>query len=244
MPPALKDSPARSIGLRYTTSPQVAHSKDVVESDNEQDAVIYTLQNNLTRFARANNRKLLLQTFHNSKYLESVPIEEGEIPEVSDEDLEEMEAFIDESTVILNEHEVSSTRNLSLTTLLKSLVGQLCEGIPDDSELTYKILMSRLTNSTDAFFALQDLIGSSTIVLKQAHETKRPPPPGTPTLDIYQANGVIHCRVVQVVHLALFRKSDLTVNKPWMWLTCTVQERFNFSTQESVRHVSVEAPQF
>jgi hypothetical protein len=237
---------------KVTSQAQMSSSAQTKQE--EMDSTLAQLKATLSRFTRSNNRKLVLQTLHNYRYLKCIPLESLPVAPSSQAAWQELETQVCARPLILNQLQLAPTNEL--TTTLYSLCEKLCTDLPITAASVCSSIIVKINQdsaATDVYFQLNAILGSQELILQQppslAH-TNNAKVPGnapkqTPTqLDLYKADGVLHGRLTHRLAVGVFRKSDLSNSKPWFWLTATVMERFNVSTGTSCRQVFVHVPAF
>jgi hypothetical protein len=150
--------------------------------------------------------------------------------------------------------------------MLKGLCDSLCQspGVTVSSDTLYKSLITRMvrtTSSADAYFRLNPLMGSSDLLVmpvvggfttapKKTESGVVRGPASSDTagsinpiqLNLYVTDGNVHMTLSATFAFGLFRKSDVKSGRPWIEVQALVNERTNFSNQQSVRHMSVNVP--
>lgn len=208
------------------------------------------MQTSVSKYARANDRRMVLRSMREVKYLSCIPLDTT--PPGPPEDLKSAEdELILEDSIILNGIPFHGSQHF-LTTL-KELCAKLTEqeGVWMSSNDLYEILvgkMARSTSSADSFFKLNSLVGSPDLMLmpttqKQSFAIK---------MNLYVSGGQIHTNLTTTNAFGLFRKSDVkpadlggkgaVSSRPWIGIQATVEERANISAEKAVRHVKVLLP--
>jgi hypothetical protein len=208
------------------------------------------MQAAVSKYARANDRRMVLRSMRDVKYLKCIPLEGSASPSRDNLKLYEDELVMEES-IILNGVPFHGSHHF-LTTL-HELCTKLCEqeGVWLNSQDLYDELvakMARSTSSADSFFKLNSMIGSPDLMLlpttqKQAFPIK---------LNVYVSAGEVHTNLSTTNAFGLFRKSDVrpadlmggpVSSRPWIVIHATVDERANVSTNKTVRQARVLLPE-
>ena len=245
-----------------TTGPKKLDSSDLSSKtmDSAEDS-IRKMKSNLVRYARTNDRRMVLRSLHEVKTLNRLSLDVAQNPEGP---LFDLEKEVAETKIILNGVEVrgvsfhvpgvqdtitSGVKN-SCIPLLKSLCRELCDR--DDVKLSsrelYEKMIVRLaksTSSADPYFRLNSLLGSPDLLVMPMDNHKGDDEMfKTPTneCNIYAANGDIHITLRQSYKFGLMRKADVKSNRPWFMIHAVVNERTNLSTNASVRQLKVVLP--
>jgi hypothetical protein len=209
------------------------------------------MQSSVSKYARANDRRMVLRSMREVKYLSCIPLDSS--PESAPvEDLKSAEEeLMTEDSIILNGIPFHGSQHF-LTTL-KELCAKFTEqeGVWLTASDFYEILvgkMARSTSSNDSFFELNSLIGSPDLMLmpiaqKQSFAIK---------MHVYVSGGQIHTNLTTTNTFGLFRKADVkpadlgghgaVSSRPWIGIQATVEERANISSGSAVRHVKVLLP--
>lgn len=216
----------------------------------KQECAFSNMQASLSKYARANDRRMVLRSMRDVKYLKCIPLEPLTTHRDSLHAFEE--ELLVEERIVLNGVEFSGSRHF-LTTL-KELCAKLCDhdGVWMEVDTLYENLVSRMARSTasaDSFFKLNPLVGSADLLLmptshKNGFSIK---------LNLYVANGQIHSTLSTTNAFGLFRKTDVrpadlggmsaVASRPWIAIHAVVEERSNLSNGQSVRHVNVKLPE-
>ena len=233
-----------------------------------EDAV-QKMQSNLIRYTRANDRRMVLRSLKDVKFLHTLLLDEVQ---PSEDPLRDLENEIGEETVIVNDvpfkpvgitadgrTRSSPGLNNSLP-MLKDLLKQLCDrkGVkvnPHDAYKKLVIRMAKTTASADPHFRMNALFGSSDLLVMPltpemqmpksssiSTTTKDIPKENPVYLNIYESNGEIHADLSETFKFGLFRKGDVKPGRPWIVIDATVNERANFSNGRSARNLHVRFP--
>ena len=208
----------------------------------KMDEAISKMQISLSKFARSNDRRMVLRSLRDVKYLLCLPLE----PVYSDGEIKELEDEVVNEHVILN----GIPFHGNFLTTLKQLCSKMCEGVSLNENALYASLivrMARTTSSADSYFKLNSLLGSPDLMLMPTQGKSVPL-----NLTLYSSMGHIHGTISTVNFYGLFRKADLKppelgkgpmTGRPWITIQATIDERVNLSTKEGVRHLKVKLPE-
>ncbi len=216
----------------------------------KQTEAFSQMQGSVSKYARANDRRMVLRSMRDVKYLKCVPLENPAQPSRENLRAYEEELVMEES-IILNGVPFHGSQHF-LTTL-RELCCKLCEqeGVWLNADDLYDELVTRMarsTSSADSFFKLNSLVGSPDLMLlpttqKQSFPIK---------LNVYVSAGEIHTNLSTTNAFGLFRKTDVkptdlmggpVSSRPWIVLHATVDERANISSNKTVRHARVLLPE-
>jgi hypothetical protein len=202
------------------------------------------MRSNLNRYARANDRRMVLRSLKDVSFLSCLALDSVQ---PYDGPLSDLEKEVSEETIILNgvpfkppglasDGTVRSTATHNGNTLgmLKGFAAELCdrEGVkmsPIDLYEKLIIRMARTTSSSDAYFHLNSLLGSSDLLVmpisgptQQAGNQSAAPstavnkeaaqaiPTESPIkMNIYVSTGQVHMTMSVTYPFGLFRKSDV-----------------------------------
>lgn len=200
------------------------------------------MQSSLSKFARSNDRRMVLRALRDVKYLLCLSLEpvyyEGELKELEDE--------VANEHVILNG--IPFHGNFLVT--LQQLCSKMCEGVALSEASLYASLivrMARTVSAADSYFKLNSLLGSADLMLMPTQAKVVPI-----NLNLYSSMGTIHATISTVNFYGLFRKADIKPadlgkgsmsGRPWISIQATIDERVNLSTKEGVRHMKVKLPE-
>jgi len=225
-----------------------------VESREES---IEKLKSNLVRYARSNDRRMVLRSLKDVSFLSYIPLEAPVIR--SDISVCDLEKEVSMEKVILNEtlfNPPSKTRsskyvatNSHCTKILKALSQVLCENSTLNENTLYERVLFRLaisSASADIYFQLNSMMGSTELIIKKLpsnYVVKSSSNSMKPSdLKLYNTGGQIHMTLDSTFNFGLFRKSDTVANRPWIVMQCKLHERANLSTDESFRSLNVKTP--
>jgi hypothetical protein len=171
-----------------SSSPSAVRTAPTQET---RDEAIQKMQSNLIRYARANDRRMVLRSLKDVKFLSSIlldPVQPADGP------ISELENEVAEETVILNgipfksvgltsDGKPRGSGTNSSMRMIKALCSQLCDRSAvtvDDTELFEKLVvrMARSTSSADSYFRLNSLLGSpDLLVMPLSAENRLPAAP-------------------------------------------------------------------
>jgi hypothetical protein len=216
----------------------------------KQTEALAQMQLSVSKYVKANDRRMVLRSMREVKYLNCVPLDASLPPSPGNLNAQEEELMMEES-IILNGIPFHGSQHFLAT--LKELCAKLCEqdGVWLSSQDLYEELVTRMarsTSSADSFFKLNSLVGSPDLMLmpttqKQSFAIK---------LNLYVSAGEIHTNLSTTNAFGLFRKSDVkpadlmggpVSSRPWIVLHATVDERANISTNRTVRHARALLPE-
>ena len=216
----------------------------------KQNQAFSQMQASVSKYARANDRRMVLRSMRDVKYLKCVPLE-ATAPPSRDMLKTHEEELVMEDSIILNGVPFHGSQHF-LTTL-RELCIKLCEqnGVWLNSNDLYDELVTRMarsSSSADSFFKLNSLVGSSDLMLLPTTQRQLFPI----KLNLYVSAGEVHTNLSTTNAFGLFRKSDVkpadlmggpASSRPWIVLHVTVDERANLSTSKTVRHARVLLPE-
>ncbi|KAL3904979.1 MAG: hypothetical protein SGILL_009862 [Bacillariaceae sp.] len=137
---------------------------------------------------------------------------------------------------------------------------------PLDSKALYEKLVVRLTKSSAAATGcsyLESIVGTSDLMVRHVNpaQVKVSATPSNLLLkasssesssgsenstdihvNLYESEGSVHMILNMTVKYGLFRKSDISTNRPWITLRGDIYERANLTSGASVRTMSVKTP--
>jgi len=252
-------------------SHSVDHNPSVTSSTidhhiESREESIEKLKSNLIRYARSNDRRMILRSLKDVSFLSYIPLDAPVIR--SDVSISELEQEVSMEKVILNEtllKPVSATRNFAnagtnrgCVIILKGLAQVLCENITLDKNTVYERVLFRLSKSStsaDIHFQLSSMMGSADLIVKRLPSDyivkssssiinkNKTENNGNPSdLKLYNAGGQIQMTLDSTFNFGLFRKNDAAANRPWIAMHCRVHDRTNLSTNESFRSLNVKTP--
>lgn len=243
------------------------------------DETIMKMKASLSRFTRANDRRMVLRTLKEVKYLKALPVDNRPPPMV---DLEELEMEIAKENLILNGQSFHRKTKYGRTStdflhVLHELCYQLCDSASDTDKkkdvsvhtsgqsvvpslanalspdtLYYDLLcrLARTITSADSFGKLNDVLGSTELILMNSSAERKPKIKKTKALptemgalppievNIFEEGGNIHAHIVTTLGFGLYRKLDVNTGRPWIKMQAELNERINFSSGSQVRHVT------
>ncbi|CAB9511670.1 expressed unknown protein [Seminavis robusta] len=216
------------------------------------DNAILTMKSALGRFTRANDRRMVLRTLKEVKYLKALPIDPRPPPMV---DLEELELEVAKESLVLNGQafhpSVIGVGNDASANA--SMISSLAVTLSPDT-LYYDLLcrLARTITSSDCYAKLNEILGSHELNLMNASAERKPKikkgKPGfvsdTPPIEIniFEEGGNIHAHIVTTLGFGLYRKLDVNTGRPWIKMQVELNERMNFSSGSQVRHITIHWP--
>jgi len=207
---------------------------------------IERLKNNLSRFARVSNKRMALRTLQDCVYLRNIPLERTPDMPTQREEWKLLEEELCLTNVQINGLLFNASAASQVIKVLRALCQELCKGLRVSSETIFMAMLVRTvnsTNSSDAYFSMNALLGSQDLVLKPLQESNTNPKQFQPEeipptdLSLYEAGGEVHAVLTAYYPYGLFRRSD---KKPWISLLMQVHERLNLNTGASVRQVRTQ----
>lgn len=181
-----KDEDGQDLSQRFTDYPKI-------------DAAIIKMKGALGRFTRANDRRMVLRTLKEVKYLKALPIDHRPAPMV---DLEELEMEVAKESLVLNGQAFHRKTKYGRTStdflhVLHELCYQLCDNATNPSgsvrtsgqsvissldmavspDTLYYDLLCRLARtiiSADCFGKLNDILGSNELILMDSGAERKP----------------------------------------------------------------------
>ena len=229
---------------------------------------IEKLKSNLVRYGRSNDRRMVLRSLKDVKFLSYILLEAPD--DQIDIPLPELEKEVSQEKVVLNDVLLkprnsaerkdikNSGTNNGCTTMVKALAQVLCENSKLNENTLYVRVLARLAKtsaSTDVHFQLNAMMGSTELIVQELSSIYlvKPTPNSmnnsatnkngdATNLKLYNSGGQIHMILETTLNFGLFRKSDVIINRPWIVMKCKVHERANLSTNESFRSLNVKTP--
>lgn len=211
-------------------------SKVAKQQDSADD-----LQTVLHRFTRVNDRRMAIRTLMECRHLRSIPLEGAPAAPSSQDEWSNLEREVCFTSIDLNGLQFPAGSSSQVLKILKELCKELCRAVRLSYQSIYHAMIVRLartTSSADAYFQLNDMLGSQDLVL-QARNAATP----STQLMLYEADGAIHAVLTTYHPYGLFRRCDITSGKPWIPLQAAIHERVNFLTGDCIRHVGVQVVQ-
>eukprot|EP00521_Asterionellopsis_glacialis_P014857 CAMPEP_0195303112 /NCGR_PEP_ID=MMETSP0707-20130614/32257_1 /TAXON_ID=33640 /ORGANISM="Asterionellopsis glacialis, Strain CCMP134" /LENGTH=237 /DNA_ID=CAMNT_0040366563 /DNA_START=66 /DNA_END=779 /DNA_ORIENTATION=- len=217
------------------------------------------LKGNLNKYTRANDRRMVLRSLKDVKYLMDIPLEsiqlcdDHEIPGMEEEVSKERVTLNGVQFVPLSNSEQLKGQKLSEMLLtLKELCKKLCqmEDVTVDAFSLYDSLVQRMSPSNasaDSYFKLNSLLGSPDLLVMPV--TAKTPTPIR--VNLYVSRGTVHATISSYCTYGIFRKADVkpadmhkgtTKGRAWIDVHSIVDERVNFTNGESVRALRVKLP--
>jgi len=256
-----------TVGPSYSEADDAGRRKEMAKEQALEES-IQKLRMNLTRYARANDRRMVLRSLKDVRQLSSLPLDP--VPDY-DGSLEELEHELQTEYVTINgiafrpAAQLRTTRNNTALTTLRSLCDKLCEhaGWKQQPEDIYKAIVLRIaktTASADPYFQLNSFLGSAELLLQpiEASAAQKPSVDIAAKTDssvdssskeivpievnVYASDGNIHVTIAAVYWFGLFRKSDVKPGKPWISIEGHVKERTNLTNESAVRSLCVKLP--
>lgn len=205
------------------------------------------MRGNLSKYAKTNDRRMVLRSMRNNKFLACLPLDPVQPDEAS---VHSLENELSHESIVLNG--IAFHSNKDFLTVLHELCLKLCEmdGVAINPQFLYEQLVIRMARSTaaaDSHFKLNAVMGSPDIIIMPVPMKRMPSCPIE--LNLFVHKGNVHAQVSTTNNCGLFRKADVKPlepsknrGRPWIALTTVVDERVNFSNSESVRHLRVKVP--
>ena len=211
----------------------------------KMDSAFDKMRGSLSRYARSNDRRMVLRSMREVKYLACLPLEPVQLDVAA---VPSLEAELETESIILNGITFHAHRDFLRT--LYDLCLQFCEmdGVSINPRYLYEGLVVRMARSTaaaDSHFKLNSVMGSSDLMIMSVPMKKVPHPI---ELNLFVSKGDVHAQVSTVNSYGLFRKSDVKPSetnqsgRPWISIQAVVDERVNFSNGQSVRNLRVKLP--
>lgn len=237
--------------------------------DQSQEESIEKLKSNLARYTRSNDRRMVLRSLKDVKFLSYIPLE---VPnDRIDIPISEIEKEVSEEKMVLNDVllkprdpantndvYVNAGANSGCIMMLKTLVRVLSDKSALKEKTLYERLLIRLartTSSADAYFQINSMMGSTELIVRQLSSEHQVKATATNVensaangnenaiqLNLYNSGGQVHMILDMACNFGLFRKSDATSCRPWIIVKGKVHERANLSTNESFRCLNVQTP--
>ena len=202
------------------------------------------------RYARANDRRMLLRSLKEASFLSYIPLEEGGKPDGTS--MRELQDEVFRETLVLNGTTLNppaksttiknSGTNSGSLVILKGLTRVFCEKASLDAKTCYERVVTRLAKSliaTDISTQLNAIFGSEELIVKQIPSESSEPN----DLQIYKTGEQVQMTLETKMNFGLFRKSGDSNTRAWIQLECKVRDRSNLSTNESFRGLIVKTPE-
>ena len=201
------------------------------------------MRGSLSKFARSNDRRMVLRSMRDVKYLACLPLDPLQVDEDKFVELPSLEEELSDENIVLNG--VAFHYRPDFLQVMHALCLKMCEtnGVTVNPQILYEnlvIRMARSTSSADAHVKLNEIMGSPDIKIMPVPMKK----PSTPIeLNLFCLNGNVHAEVSSANNFGLFRRADDTnTGRAWVTLHSIVHERVNFSNNQSVRSLRVKIP--
>lgn len=230
-------------------NPQSVMSSSIDQHVESREETIEKLKTASIRYARANDRRMLLRSLKEASFLSYIPLEGGK----RNGTLRELEDEVFRETLILNGTTLkppskSTTikncgTNSGSLVIVKGLSKVFCENTPLDARTCYERLVASLAKSSTAaaiYAQLNSMFGSAELIVKQVPSENGAEPND---LQMYKTHGQVHMTLGTKLNFGLFRKSDDSTTRAWITLECKVHERTNLTTNECFRGLSVKTPE-
>lgn len=225
----------------------------------KRDETISQMQGSLSRYSRANDRRMVLRSLKEVKYLMDVPLEPIIL---ADGSITAFEEEVSTERVNLNGvpfraltsggHMKSSGLSECLITL-RQLCKKLCsmDTVTVDPDELYASLVQRMSRSmasSDAYFKLNPLLGSSDLMVMPTEEKDTIPI----LMTLYVSSGDVHATIETTNTYGLYRKADVKPKdrykgsiggRAWIKVHGVVYERVNLTSGDSVRSLRVKVPE-
>ena len=239
-------------------NPSVASSSIDHHVESREES-IEILKVALVRYARANDRRMILRTLKNISFLSYIPLEAPAIR--TDVSMLELEKEVFMEQLVINETTLnppSQTRTLKnagtnsgCLVILKGLARVLCENSALNAKTMYQRVVYRLPKSSvaaDVHTQLNSVFGSSELIVKQlssnsTDKSNKANASEPSHLKLYNNGGQIHMTLETKLNFGLFRKSDASASRAWIVMECKVHQRANLSTNEGFRSLNVKTPE-
>ena len=227
-----------------------------VESREES---VEKLKANLVRYARSNDRRMVLRSLKDVNFLSFIPLEAPVVRNgVSVSELETgayMEKVVLNGTLLSPPTQDTDIKNIGTNSgcvmIIKGLTKALSKTSDLDQNSLYKQVLLRLAKSfasEDIYDLINSMMGSEELIVKTLssdHSIKnrnKGESSGDPSdLRLYNSGGQIHMIVDSTFNFGLFRKGE-TTGRPWILIECKVHERTNLSNNECFRSLNVKTP--
>lgn len=217
------------------------------------------LQGNLNKYTRANDRRMVLRSLKDVKYLMDIPLDAIELRD--ENEIPDMEQEVSKESVTLNGVNFGPMSNAEqlkgqkvgeMLLTLKELCKKLCqmEDVTIDAFALYDSLVQRMSptnSSADSYFKLNSLLGSPDLLVMPV--TAKTPTPIR--VNLYVSRGTVHATISTHCTYGIFRKADVkpadmhkgsTKGRAWIDVHAIVDERVNFTNGASVRALRVKLP--
>lgn len=218
---------------------------------------IGNLKSDLLRYARSNDRRMVLRCLKDARFLSYVPLEaavdQSGVP-MSELEKEVSQEKVRLNDILLNPRNPSETKNVFANSgtnrgcihMVKSLAEILCEDNTLDENTLYGHVLGRLAKksaSAEVYFQINSMMGSTALTTKElSSENTAKISKEASDLKLYNSGGQIHMILETTFNYGLFREKDAIINRPWVILQCNIHERANLSTGESFRSLNVKTP--
>lgn len=205
-------------------------------------------QNNVSRFTRTNDRRMMVRMLSTSPLLRFMPLP----PLRADSnDWKALEQQIGSDPVYINGQFLGGhARSNQVLKVLRKLCAAFGTEHRLDAEDLYYQLLLRVDRRSDASAALHQV--SAMLGTDLTIQLPKKASPSPTDLTLYVDAGHVHARSTNRHPLGVFRPSDLAAasprthiglpsagKRPWVRLLVTVTERVNLTTGDAVRYCSV-----
>ncbi len=233
----------------HSVNPSVM-SSSIDQHIESREETIEKLKAASIRYARANDRRMLLRSLKEASFLSYIPLEAA--GKRSGPSMRELQDEVFRETLVLNGTTLNppgksttikncGTNSGSLP-IVKGLSRVFCENTPLDAKTCYDRVVTRLAKSpiaADIFTHLNAIFGSEELMVKQIPSEISEPS----DLQIYKTGEQVQMTLETKMNFGLFRKSDDSTTRAWIQLECKVRDRSNLSTNQSFRCLSVQTPE-
>ncbi len=232
------------------------------------DVAFQKMQSSVSKYARANDRRMVLRTLKEVKHLDCIPLDPIEENLLARQNLSDLEQEVSRERIILNDMpfvQKKKNGNYDFLVTLQELCFKLCEdpqlgGSSLDPNYLYEQLIIRMaptSSSADAHFKLNSLLGSPDLMLMPCQPHLHGPVANGTTapkalqeqmppiqLQVFASGGQIHATILTAHGFGLFRKVDVKPDggRPWIYLQALTRERVNFNNRASVRSMRLKLP--
>lgn len=238
------------------------HSSDMSSSIDpfveSRDVLIEKMKSNLIRYARSNDRRMVLRCLKDARFLSYVPMD------AADEQLRipisELEKEISKEEFLLNgislkPYDQAQAKNVCRNDgtssgslkMIRTLAQILCEGTTMDGNNLYERVINRVAKTSaepEVYYHINAMMGNTTLSVKQLspEQISKEEEASVTDLKLYETGGQIQM-VLETTHsYGLFREKDAIINRPWIIVHCKVHERANLSNNESFRSMNIKTP--
>lgn len=219
----------------------------------KMDDAFHQMRGSLSKYARSNDRRMVLRSMRDVKYLACLPLDPLQPDDAS---LFSLESELSKESIVLNG--IAFHSNKDFLKVMHELCLKLCdnEAVTVNPQYLYEQLVIRMARSTaaaDSHFKLNSVMGSPDVMIMPVPTKKITQLPITLTL--FVSKSCVHAQISTANTYGIFRKTDVKASsssssltqvpttRPWISFQAIVDERVNISNGDSVRLLRVKLPE-